>query len=69
MEFSEYDALKLDNQVCFPLYAAAREVTKLYRPYLDALNLTYTQYIVQREEARREAVPRLGHAHARYQEP
>ena len=40
MEFSEYDALKLDNQVCFPLYAAAREVTKLYRPYLDALNLT-----------------------------
>ncbi|MBQ2281105.1 MAG: MarR family transcriptional regulator [Ruminococcus sp.] len=45
MEFSEYDALKLDNQVCFPLYAAAREVTKLYRPYLDALNLTYTQYI------------------------
>ena len=45
MEFSEYDALKLDNQVCFPLYAAAREVTKLYRPYPDALNLTYTQYI------------------------
>ena len=45
MEFSEYDALKLDNHVCFPLYAAAREVTKLYRPYLDALNLTYTQYI------------------------
>ena len=45
MEFSEYDALKLDSQVCFPLYAAAREVTKLYRPYLDALNLTYTQYI------------------------
>ena len=45
MKFSEYDALKLDNQVCFPLYAAAREVTKLYRPYLDALNLTYTQYI------------------------
>ena len=45
MEFSEYDALKLDNQVCFPLYAAAREVTKLYRPCLDALNLTYTQYI------------------------
>ena len=45
MEFSEYDALKLDNQMCFPLSAASREVTKLYRPYLDALNLTYTQYI------------------------
>ena len=45
MANSDYDALRLDNQVCFPLYAAAREVTKLYRPYLDELNLTYTQYI------------------------
>ncbi|MBQ6387953.1 MAG: MarR family transcriptional regulator [Ruminococcus sp.] len=45
MDHSEYDALKLENQMCFPLYAAAREVTKLYRPYLNALNLTYTQYI------------------------
>ena len=45
MANSDYDALRLDNQVCFPLYAASREVTKLYRPYLDALNLTYTQYI------------------------
>ena len=45
MEQNGFDALKLENQMCFPLYAAAREVTKLYRPYLDALNLTYTQYI------------------------
>ena len=45
MEFSEYDALKLDNQMCFPLYAASREVVKRYRPLLDGLNLTYTQYI------------------------
>lgn len=45
MDNTEYDALRLENQVCFPLYAAAREVTKLYRPHLDALNLTYTQYI------------------------
>ena len=45
MTYDPAEALKLDNQVCFPLYAAAREVTKLYRPYLDALNLTYTQYI------------------------
>ena len=45
MEQNGVDALKLENQMCFPLYAAAREVTKLYRPYLDALNLTYTQYI------------------------
>ena len=42
----QYDALKLDNQLCFPLYAAAREVIKRYRPHLDALQLTYTQYIV-----------------------
>ena len=41
-----YDSLKLENQLCFPLYAAAREVIKRYRPCLDALDLTYTQYIV-----------------------
>ncbi len=41
----KYDALKLENQLCFPLYAAAREVVKRYRPYLDELDLTYTQYI------------------------
>ena len=40
-----YDALKLEKQLCFPLYACAREVTKLYHPYLTALDLTYTQYI------------------------
>ena len=42
---SKYDALKLENQLCFPLYAASREVIKQYRPFLDALDLTYTQYI------------------------
>ena len=41
----KYDALKLENQLCFPLYAASREVIKQYRPYLDTLDLTYTQYI------------------------
>lgn len=41
----KYDALKLENQLCFPLYAASREVIKLYRPYLQALDLTYTQYV------------------------
>lgn len=45
MSKSEYDALKLENQLCFPLYAAAREVVKKYRPYLDELDITYTQYI------------------------
>lgn len=42
---NNYDALKLKNQLCFPLYAASREVIKLYKPYLDKLNLTYTQYV------------------------
>lgn len=41
----QYDALKLDNQMCFPLYAASREVIKQYKPYLDVLDLTYTQYL------------------------
>lgn len=43
---TEYrDPLKLDSQLCFPLYAAAREVTGKYRPFLDEIGLTYTQYI------------------------
>lgn len=41
----EIDPLKLDNQLCFPLYAAARKVVNLYTPYLAELDLTYTQYI------------------------
>jgi DNA-binding MarR family transcriptional regulator len=40
------DELKLDRQVCFALYAASRAVTQLYRPLLDALGLTYPQYLV-----------------------
>lgn len=39
------DSLKLERQLCFPLYACAREVTKLYKPVLDPLGLTYTQYL------------------------
>jgi len=42
---SENDVLKLDNQLCFAVYACSREIIKLYRPYLEELNLTYTQYI------------------------
>jgi DNA-binding MarR family transcriptional regulator len=41
----EYDTLKLSNQLCFPLYACSREVVKKYKPYLDKIGLTYTQYI------------------------
>ena len=41
----DYSPLRLDNQLCFPLYAASREIIRQYRPALDKLNLTYTQYI------------------------
>lgn len=56
----KYDALKLNNQLCFPLYACAREVIRVYKPFLDELDLTYTQYITmmvlweQRELTARE---------------
>ncbi|MBS5937570.1 MarR family winged helix-turn-helix transcriptional regulator [Clostridium sp.] len=43
---SKYDNLKLDNQICFSLYAVSREIIKLYKPILDELKLTYTQYLV-----------------------
>ena len=43
---NEYSSLKLDNQLCFSLYALSREIIKLYKPLLDELNLTYTQYTV-----------------------
>ena len=41
----KYDVLKLKNQLCFPLYACSKEIVKAYKPYLDELDLTYTQYI------------------------
>ena len=46
MQKSEYEVLKLENQLCFPLYAASRKVISLYIPYLKPLGLTYTQYLV-----------------------
>ena len=46
MSYDYHDAMKLNNQLCFPLYAAARSVTNLYTPWLKPLGLTYTQYIV-----------------------
>ena len=45
MEYDYHEAMKLENQLCFPLYAAARNVTNLYTPFLKPLGLTYTQYI------------------------
>lgn len=40
-----FDPLKLENQLCFPLYACSKEIVKAYKPFLDELDLTYTQYI------------------------
>ena len=40
-----FDPLKLENQICFPLYVCAKEVIRRYKPFLDELDLTYTQYI------------------------
>jgi len=41
-----YEQLKLENQICFPLYASSRLVTRAYQPHLEALDLTYPQYLV-----------------------
>lgn len=45
MDQRKYDPLKLKHQLCFPLYACSRETIKQYKPFLDQLGLTYTQYI------------------------
>ena len=42
----KYDCIRIENQLCFPLYACAKEITRLYRKPLKPLNLTYTQYVV-----------------------
>ena len=46
MSYDYREAMKLANQLCFPLYAASRNVIGLYTPWLRPLGLTYTQYIV-----------------------
>lgn len=44
-EDKEWDCLKLSRQLCFPLYVCSKEITRRYKPYLDEIGLTYTQYI------------------------
>ncbi|MBQ7371066.1 MAG: MarR family transcriptional regulator [Blautia sp.] len=44
-EDTKYDSLKLENQLCFPLYACSKEIVRRYKPFLDKLDLTYTQYV------------------------
>ena len=46
MDYDHREAMKLQYQLCFPLYAAARNITGLYTPWLKPLGLTYTQYLV-----------------------
>ena len=45
MPDDKYECLRLEKQICFPLYACAKEVVRRYKPFLDEINLTYTQYI------------------------
>ena len=61
---NKYDALKLENQLCFPLYACSKEIVRAYTPHLDELGLTYTQYITmmvmwEHKELRVKEVGRL----------
>lgn len=46
MLMNKDEAIKLNNQLCFSIYSLSREINKLYRPFLEELNLTYTQYLV-----------------------
>ncbi len=41
-----YDSIRLENQLCFPLYACAKEIVRQYRKPLEEIGLTYTQYVV-----------------------
>lgn len=41
----KYDVLKIENQLCFPLYACAKGIVRKYKPFLEEIDLTYTQYI------------------------
>ncbi len=59
---NQYDVLKLENQLCFPLYAVSKEIVRKYTPFLSELDLTYTQYITMMVmwERREVSVKELG---------
>jgi len=57
MEYEYRQAMQLTRQLCFPLYAAARNVTGLYTPYLKPLGLTYTQYVVMLVLWEKDGIP------------
>jgi len=52
-----YDQLKLENQICFRLYSSSRAITRLYKPLLDNIGLTYPQYIVMMVLWDRKTIP------------
>lgn len=60
---SKYDTLKLENQLCFPLYAASKEIIRQYKPFLEEMDMTYTQYIAMMVlwEHKELTVKELGH--------
>ncbi len=62
MDDNKYNSLRLRGQLCFPLYAVSREMIKRYRPHLDKIGLTYTQYIVMMVfwEEKKQNVKQLG---------
>lgn len=62
MTNEKFEALKLENHLCFPLYACSRETIKKYKPFLDQMDLTYTQYIAMTAlwEKRQLTVKELG---------
>lgn len=53
----DVNPLALDNQLCFPLYAASKELTRRYKPFLDPLGLTYTQYVTMMALWEEDGVP------------
>jgi len=53
----EYEQLKLSNQVCFPVYALSRLITREYQPCLDDLGITYPQYLVLMVLWEKDAIP------------
>ena len=62
MQEAKYNCLRLENQLCFPLYVCSKEIIRKYKPLLDELDLTYTQYITMMAlwEHREMNVRRLG---------
>ena len=60
----KYDPLKLENQLCFPIYLCSKEIIRQYTPYLNNIDLTYTQYIVMMYlwEKKKSNVSDLGNA-------